>query len=284
MSQGDLPAATRVGRVALRVADLDRMTDFYADTVGLAVDERTDDRACLGAGAGDPFLELHASDAPDRAPDATGLFHTAFRVPDRTALGAALERVEAQWRLSGTSNHAVSEALYLQDPEGNGVELYRDTPRDAWPTTADGGVDIRSRALALDDIRAASDGAASVPTGTDVGHVHLDVSSIPAARGFYLDALGFRLRDTQTQGADTEALFVAADDYHHHLALNTWRERTAPAGGRGLAWFELLVPDANALDELRGRLDAAGVGFDADGPGVTVRDSDGIELRVRTQV
>jgi len=283
MAQGDLPASTCVGRVALGVADLDRMTDFYVDTVGLAVHERIDDRACLDPDGGDPILELHASDAPARASDAAGLFHTAFRVPNRAALGAALDRIEAQWQLGGASDHAVSEALYLQDPEGNGIELYRDTPRDVWPMTADGSVDIRSYPLELDSIRAASDGAASIPPETDVGHVHLEVTSIPAAREFYVDALGFRLRDTQAQGTNTQALFVAADDYHHHLALNTWRERTAPAGGRGLTWFELLVPDAAALDGLQTRLDAAGVDFDADGSGLTVRDPDGIELRVRTQ-
>jgi len=264
MGQGDLQAGTCVGRVALAVADLDRMTDFYVDTVGLVVHDRTDDRARLGPDGGDPFLELHASDAPARASDAAGLFHTAFRVPDRAALGAALDRIEAQWRLGDASDHAVSEALYLQDPEGNGIELYRDTPRDVWPTTADGSVNIKSYSLDLDSIRAASDGAASVSTEADAGHVHLEVTSISAAREFYVDALGFRLRDTQ-------ALFVAADDYHHHLALNTWRERTAPAGGRGLTWFELLVPDA------------AGVDFDADGSELTVRDPDGIELRFRTQ-
>jgi len=277
----ELPAGTRVGRVALAVDDLDRLADFYERVVGLTVRERTDDLALLGVEAGEPLLELHASDAPERGDDETGLFHVAFRVPDRTALGAALDRVEARWLLDGASDHLVSEALYLRDPEGNGIEIYRDRPRAEWPRTEDGGVEMDSLRLDLDVLRSASDGAATVPDGTDVGHVHLEVSSIPAARTTYVDALGLGIRDTWARDAGPEALFVAAGDYHHHVGLNTWNGRTEPPTGRGLAWAELIVPDAETLDAVERRLADAGVEHAWDGTALRVTDADGIELRLR---
>jgi catechol 2,3-dioxygenase len=208
-----------VGRVALRVADLSRTVEFYRDTVGLDVLERTADRATLGVDA--PLVVLLAApDAPPRGPREAGLFHTAFRVPSRATL-------------DGASDHLVSEALYLSDPEGNGVELYRDRPRAEWPLT-DEGVGMDTRPLALDDLRAAGGGDGGAPPGTTVGHVHLEVSSLSAARAFYADELGLNVRATAP-----EACFLAVGDYHHHVGLNTWNERTEPATGRELAWFEL---------------------------------------------
>jgi len=132
---------TGIGRVALRVADLDRAVGFYERVVGLETLHRSDGRVALGVD--DPCLVLlSAPDAPARDRTATGLFHAAIRVPSRAALGGALDRIEEQWRLDGASDHRVSEALYLTDPEGNGVEVYRDRPRDGWPASADGGVEM----------------------------------------------------------------------------------------------------------------------------------------------
>lgn len=277
----ELPAGTRVGRVALAVDDLDRLADFYERVVGLTVQDRTDSRALLGAETGDPFLELQASDAPERAEEETGLFHVAFRVSDRTALGAALDRIEARWLLDGASDHLVSEALYLRDPEGNGIEIYCDRPRDEWPRTDDGGVEMDSLRLDLDALRSASDGAATVPQTTDVGHVHLEVSSIPDAEAAYVDALGFGIRDKWVGEAGPEALFVAAGDYHHHVGLNTWNDRTEPSTGRGLARVELVVPDAEVLDAVERRVTNVGVDHERDGDSLHVTDADGIELRLR---
>lgn len=274
-----LPDGTRVGRVALAVEDLDRLTHFYRRVVGLEVRDREADRTLLGAPSGDPFLELHASDAPERTEAQTGLFHIAIRVQDRTALGAALERVEARWLLDGASDHLVSEALYLQDPAGNGVEIYRDRPHEEWPRT-ESGVEMDSLSLDLESLRGESDGAASVPAGTDVGHVHLEVSSIPSSRAFYVDTLGLGVRDTWTRGGEPEALFIAAGDYHHHVGLNTWYGRTEPATGRGLAWFDLLVP-AGTLEPVADRLDEAGYAVEPDEAGVRVTDPDGMKVRLR---
>jgi catechol 2,3-dioxygenase len=271
-----LPASTRVGRAALRVADIDRTTAFYRDVVGLAVLRDAADGTTLGVD-GTPLLELRLEgDAPDRPADAAGLYHVAFRVPSRAALGDALERVRKRWRLDGASDHRVSEAIYFADPEGNGVEVYRDRPRDEWPIAGDGTVRMDTLPLDRDGLAAAGGGEPRAPTGTDVGHVHLEVTSLPAARTFYVDALRLRVR----QAWDASALFLAAGDYHHHVGLNTWEERSAPASGRGLDWFELVVPGGEALDAVRVRLREHGIDLTPVGGGFAATDPDGITLRV----
>jgi len=295
-----LPAGTRIGRAALRVADLDETTAFYRDVVGLAVLDRTAERATLGVD-GTPLLVVERdADRPARSRTDAGLFHAAFRVPSRAALGEALCRVRERWRLDGASDHLVSEALYLDDPEGNGVEIYRDRPREEWPVDERGAVRMATEPLDVEGVVAAASDetgageAASAdlvdraPPGTDVGHVHLEATSLSAFDAVYVDGLGFEVGMT---GPDVR--FVAAGGYHHHLGANTWRGRTTPATGRGLAWFEVVVPDAAAVDAVRNRLDAVAAGAESgDGVGVTVderadgiavTDADGIEVRVRTE-
>ncbi|WP_435068757.1 VOC family protein [Haloplanus sp. C73] len=260
----------RVGPVALDVTDLDRMAAFYEEVVGLRTLDRTDGRAVLGVD--DALLVLRESpDSSARGPAETGLFHTAFRVPSRAALGDALARIESRWQLTGASDHGVSEALYLQDPEDNGVEVYRDRPRAEWPVTDSGRVDMDTRPLALDPLRDAASDADRCPSGTAVGHVHLEVSSLDDSVAFYGDGLGLDIRQ-----AIEGARFLAFDGYHHHVGLNTWNERSEPPAGRGLAWVELRVDDPA---DVRARLDPARVterddGFDA-------VDPDGITIRVR---
>ena len=295
LSADRLPAGTRIGRAALRVGDLDETTAFYRDVVGLAVLDRDGDEAVLGVGDEELLVLRRDPDAPERGPTDAGLFHTAFRVPSRAALGEALGRVRDRWRLDGASDHLVSEALYLDDPEGNGVEIYRDRSREEWPLADDGTVRMATEPLDLDGVAAAAEGAGSadaggsppvdrVPSGTDVGHVHLEVTSLSAFEAVYVDGLGFEVGMT---GPDVR--FVAAGGYHHHLGANTWRGRTRPASGRGLAWFEVVVPDDAALDAVRTRLDAAA----SDGAvefaveeregGIAVIDGDGIEVRIRAE-
>ena len=291
---GLLPAETRIGRAALRVADVDETTAFYRDVVGLAVLDRDAERATLGV-EGTPLLVVERdADRPARSRTDAGLFHTAFRVPSRAALGEVLGRVRDRWRLDGASDHLVSEALYLDDPEGNGVEIYRDRPRDEWPTDPDGTPRMATEPLDVEGVAAAAsagDGAGDaapvdrVPAGTDVGHVHLEVTSLATFEAVYVDGLGFAVG---MSGPDVR--FVAAGGYHHHLGANTWRGRTTPAAGRGLAWFEVVVPDAAALDAVRDRLDAVAVERAAEftvderggRAGIAVTDAAGIEVRVRT--
>jgi len=273
-STGELPAETRVGRSALRVADLGEVTAFYRDVVGLDVLDRATETATLGAG-GTALLVLEEEDAEPRA--GPGLYHNAFRVPSRAALGDALGRVRDRWELDGASDHRVSEALYFTDPEGNGVEVYRDFPRESWPETDDGRAGMATDPLDLSAVEAAAAGEDGVPGDTDLGHVHLEVSSLDDAREFYVDTLGFAVRDTYPG-----ALFVAAGGYHHHVGANVWNERTGPPEGRGLSWFEVVVPEAG-LDGVRERLTAHGYAPADTSEGIAVTDPDGIEVRLRAE-
>lgn len=277
--QTKLPESAHIGRVTLRVGDLDRIVEWYETVVGLAVHRLGEDRAVLGTGTEPLLTVVAAPSVPPRGGNETGLFHVAFRVPSRTALADALGRVRQQWQLDGTSDHLVSEALYLTDPEGNGVEVYCDRPRDAWPNAdSDGAVGMETRPLDVESLPDRSHSETAVPTGTTVGHVHLESSALAAARAFYVDDLGLRVRDRFGESA----LFVAAGDYHHHVGLNTWNERTEPHTGRGLGGFELVVPD-HALDAVRTRLDASGRTHTTTGDGIEVSDPDGIDIKVITE-
>jgi catechol 2,3-dioxygenase len=274
-ANGRLPPETSVGRVALTVNDGTDVAEFYEAVVGLTVHERGGDRTVLGDGETPLLVLVEDSTASARPRPAAGLFHTAFRVPSRAALGAALERVEDVQGLDGAADHRVSEALYLRDPEGNGVEIYRDRPATDWTETADGEVRMTTEPLDIDGVRAAAAGGRTAPVGTDVGHVHLEVTDLSAARAFYADALGMCVRTT----ADG-ALFLAAGDYHHHVGTNVWNGRTDPASGRGLAWFELVV-SASGLDAATERLTDAGYAVESTSEGATVTDPDGLGLRLR---
>nr|WP_303647610.1 VOC family protein [Haloarchaeobius amylolyticus] len=279
-----MPDGTHLDRVALRVGSLDATVPFYRDVVGLAVDR--DDQAgearLLAADGAALVVLIEDPDAPARPADAAGLFHLAVRVPDRPALAGALARVRDHGTLTGASDHLVSEALYLRDPEGNGVEIYRDRPREEWAETADGQRDIRTLPLDLDDLAGAresgSETPARVPAGTDVGHVHLEVADLARATDFYVDGVGFALENDGYDGA----AFVAAGGYHHHLGLNSWNGRSAPAGeDRGLAWYELVVPDEAALAALRDRLAARDQSVETVGDELRFDDPDGIAVRAR---
>jgi len=248
------------GPARLRVADLDSEREFYERAIGLSPIDSGDGVARLGSD-GTPVVELdHRADAPARPPRTTGLFHLAILVPDRAALAAALARaVRAGGRISGASDHLVSEALYLNDPEGNGIEIYRDRPRAEWER--DGG-EIRMSTLPLDvdgllaELREDEPDSA-MPDGTRVGHVHLNVADLDAAERFYSGLLGF---DVTVRGYPG-ALFLSTGGYHHHIGVNTWAGPGAPApaaGSRGLEWFELSVDDAPGLAELERRLGDAG--------------------------
>jgi len=271
-----IPETAHIGRTALCVSDLEEMTDFYRDIVGLTVLTRLEATATLGVDETPLLILEQAADASPRGRDQAGLFHTAFKVPSRAALGAALERVRERWQLDGASDHYVSEALYLTDPEGNGIEIYTDRPQEEWPRAADGTIEIGTIPLDLDDIAAQSDGSATAPPGTTVGHLHLEATSLEAAREFYVDTLGLTV---QTEARS--ALFLAAGGYHHHLGVNTWNDRSKPAGGRGLAWFEFVVPDDETLTTVRQRLEDAEVTVSERDKGIEISDPDAISLRIR---
>ena len=269
-----LPSETRIGRTALRVSNLDEIVEFYREVVGLSVLTRSEAAAILGVEK-TPLLVLERDeDALSRDRSGAGLYHTAFRVPSHSALGDALARVRDSWQLSGAADHDVSEALYLTDPEGNGVEIYRDFPREEWPIADDGRVQIGTYPLDLEPVEAAGTGELGVPAGTDIGHVHLEVTSLEAFSDFYVDTLGF---DVQTTVPD--ASFVSAGGYHHHIGANTWNHRTGPVEGRGLSWFEVLLPEAQALETIRDRISGSQFTVTGTDDGISIIGPDEIEVR-----
>ena len=270
-----LPQETRIGRTALRVNDLEEMTGFYRDIVGLSVLRHSNTSSSLGV-ADTPLLVLEGDEnALERHSAGAGLFHNAFRVPSRGALGDALARIRNHWQLGGASNHGVSEALYLTDPEGNGIEIYRDFPREEWPFTADGSVRMGTYPLNLELVEAAAAGNSDVPAETDVGHVHLEVSSLEAFRDFYVDVIGF-----EVQTEVPAAVFVSAGGYHH-IGVNTWNHRSRPVSGRGLSWFEVLLPETEALDVIRRRITDSQYTVTEMDDRISVTGPDEIEVRFR---
>jgi catechol 2,3-dioxygenase len=275
---GSIAADTRMGAVRLTVGDLDGARDFYRDAIGLSELDHADGVVRLGTTNGESLVELAGSpDAPPRPRGTSGLFHLAILVPTRADLARALQRVaEAGWRLSGASDHLVSEALYLNDPEGNGIELYRDRPREEWPVR-DGVLQMDTLPLDLDGVLGElhrEDAEAAMPVGTRMGHVHLNVSDLTAAEAFYAGALGF---DVTVRGYPG-ALFVSAGGYHHHLGLNTWAGEgapPAPEGSRGLRQFEIRLPGADQLAAEEDRLREAGFEPRRDGDEVRATDPSG---------
>ena len=236
-----------IGRVRLRVADLVRVRDYYERTIGLRALEEDGDTVTLGADS--PLVELVGDPAAQPAPPgSTGLFHLAVLVPSRPELARSIRRVvDSGERFTGASDHFVSEALYLRDPEGNGIEIYRDRPREEWEYEPDGQIRMGTVALDLQDIVAEmpADGDSGMPDGTVMGHVHLHVSDLGEAEAFYVDRLGL---DVTVRGYPG-ALFVSHDGYHHHVGLNTWQGAHGPApppGSRGLIDYELFLKDVPA--------------------------------------
>jgi catechol 2,3-dioxygenase len=256
-----LQAPIHIASVTLRVGDIDAVASFYADTVGMDVIATEPGQVALGSG-GVAYLHLLATPGATRAPDnAAGLFHTAFLLPDRRSLGAWLQRAAVHGvRLDGASDHAVSEALYLADPEGNGIEIYVDRPRSAWRKESDGGFHMTTERMDVQGVMAAGrepgpDGKPAngrFPADARIGHVHLKVGDAGGAEAFYVAALGLDVTHTRPP----HAVFMSSGGYHHHIAANTWLSRGAgrrEEGTLGLAEVALGVADFGMLDALKAR-------------------------------
>ena len=258
-----LPRETSLGSIRLNAGDQDSLAKFYEQTVGLRQLGSDNGVVALGADDEQPLVKLlPAPDAPPRPAGTTGLFHLAILLPSRLELARALRRVsESGWRLTGASDHLVSEAIYLRDPEGNGIEIYRDRPRAEW-RSAGGEIEMDTLPLDLEGVLGElpedDPRPGDMPPGTRLGHVHLNVADIPASERFYAGALGF---DVTVRGYPG-ALFVSAGGYHHHVGLNTWMGEGAPPpppGARGLDRFEVVLPAIADLDAAEQRLTDSGV-------------------------
>ena len=204
-------------------------------------------------------------------------------VPTRRDLAVALARLaQGGWRIDGASDHLVSEALYLSDPDGNGIEIYSDRPRSSWPHDASGQLEMATLALDIDDLVGElsdapidPDADAMMPAGTRIGHMHLQVAELEQIERFYSGVLGFDVMVDTYPGA----LFVSAGGYHHHIGFNTWNSRgggTPPPGGAGLRSFEVKLGDSAALAAVLARVSAAGIPSEpAAGNATLVRDPSG---------
>ena len=279
-----LPDATRLGPVRLQVASLARSLPFYEGTLGLRVLERDAARALLAAHGSDaPLVELRelAGARPMAQRGRLGLYHFAILLPDRPSLGRFVRHLGEIGARAGAGDHLVSEAFYLQDPDGLGIEVYADRPRDTWRRVG------RELMIATDPVdvaglvRAAGEASwTGMPAGTVIGHVHLHVGDLARASAFYCDALGFDRMTWRYPGA----LFLGAGGYHHHLGTNTWAGSGAqpPAGhdARLLEWT-IELPDAASLDAAARSLAGAGAPVERVGEDVVTRDPWGTGLRFR---
>ncbi len=289
-----LPDATGMGAVTLAVEDLDKMVAYYRDGLGLQLLAEHKGTATLGRQGKSLMVLDQDGDLSYASPRAAGLYHTAFLFDQADQLASTVASVARKYgdRYQGASDHLVSEAFYFADAEGNGVELYIDRPRDAWDVSATG--EVKMATLALDPNRflnehlteAGSESVADTPAV--VGHVHLKVGNIAAAREFYVETLGFE----PTFEYGSQALFVSAGGYHHHLGMNTWESKGA--GDRepalGLGEVTIALPGSadggpnptDALTALNERLSARGIAREFDGHELTVYDPWRNRVRITT--
>jgi len=277
--------ATRLGAVALTASDLARSRAFYEQAIGLRASELGNGTVSMGVDGGPALINLYGDPSaapPDRR--RTGLFHLAILLPSRPDLALALARLAAaNWPLDGASDHLVSEALYLSDPDGNGIEIYRDRPRQQWPRS-DGRLQMATLPLDLRDLLGelpgGSDGAQPMPAATSIGHVHLQVSELLQSEQFYCGVLGF---DVIVRGYPG-ALFLSAGGYHHHIGLNTWNSAGAarPAHGAvGLRSFEVVLPGSPQLEAVLENVRAANIETRPAGAATEIEDPSGNRLLLR---
>ena len=274
-----LPDQTHIGLVALTVQDLIGTARFYEGMLGMRrLSGGGEGEIVLGAGE-TPIFRLLENTNAQTYPDRPGLYHTAILLPSRFALARVLYNlVERGYALQGAADHGVSEALYLADPEGNGIELYRDRPLSEWPRDEGGELKMVTDPLNLDQLVLELKGRLEPWTGIDpltrVGHVHLQVSSVPPAEKFYTDVIGLELQ----QRYGSQAAFLSAGGYHHHVGINSWQSRgaqPAPVNSAGLRYFEILIPGRDAVAAVVTRAHAAEIAPEGIDGGWMMRDPAG---------
>ncbi|MEA4907649.1 MAG: VOC family protein [Chloroflexi bacterium] len=257
MANSGIPAQTSIGAVHLTVSNLQRSLNFYRQTTGLALLGQAGNQVTLGSDL-EPLVILSENPNAKRPSRTTGLYHFAILVPGRAELAYALMRLSrTHASVQGFADHGVSEAVYLTDPDGNGIEIYWDRPPAAWPYDSHGELNMTTDPLDVEAVLAEVQPAPVPPEyispHTRIGHIHLHVSDLEIARRFYVNTLGFERTQTYTGSA----LFVSAGGYHHHIGLNTWAGRGAPPpppDSTGLCWFQIRLPSQSDLEQVQKRI------------------------------
>jgi len=268
--------ALRVGAIELRVADLGRAEAFYRDALGFSVTRVDGGSAVVSADRGTPLVTLRNHPGATPRGRTAGLYHVAFLLPSRRALGGFLRRaIDTQLPIQGAADHRVSEAIYLQDPDGNGIEIYADAADDGWRDET-GTLDMGTDPFDYSGVYYAADGPAGMPAGTILGHLHLAVRDLEKSLSFYRDVVGF----TITADGYPGARFLSSSGYHHHLAVNVWERSLPSAPDRaGLAAATIVFPDCESVVEAAERARRAGHPELSDDGATAFSDPDGTIVR-----
>ncbi|MBC1475197.1 VOC family protein [Listeria grandensis] len=269
---------TEIGKVVLKTKNNQKLAAFYKEIIGLKVIAESVDSISLGTGKRIlvELVQVKRAQIPKEAK--TGLYHTAFLLPSREALGSFLQHLlESEYPLDGAGDHIFSEALYFRDPEGNGIEVYADRPRAEWQRDEAGNLPMATNQVDGDGLLMAGADMdwSGVPKDTKVGHIHLQIGDIEATRNFYQTMLGFTIM-TEIPSA----LFFAAGDYHHHIGANIWAGRDLPKladDETGLAYFTIKTAD---IEKLQAYLIQQGITFQEKDDDILVEDPNGIKLRI----
>lgn len=273
---------TYVGNVHLLVKDLHRSMTFYKEVIGFTILEQTEKKAALSADGKTVLLTIEQPEVIiEKQPRTTGLYHFALLLPTRADLGNVLMHLlQSGYPLQGASNHGVSEAIYLGDPDGNGIEIYADTPEEEW-IWQDNHVQMITESMDAEGVLASriSDTWNGLPVGTVMGHIHLHVSDLVKAEEFYINVLGFDV--VLRYGA--QALFISTGNYHHHIGLNTWAGVGAPApmkNSLGLKTFTLHYPDSETLQTAVAKLKELDAYLTEDNGAYITQDPSGNVIRL----
>lgn len=272
---------THIGKVVLKVANLEKMIVFYTQVIGLSLIEKNHQTAKLGTSQ-QTLLELIKIENPLPLTRRTGLFHVAFLLPTRKDLGNSLiHYLQSDAPIDGASDHGYSEALYLTDPEGNGIEVYRDKPKAEWDVREDGEIVGITEEMDAEGVVAAADRQQkSFPIGTVVGHVHLKVADLAQTETFYTQVVGLSLKNN----FGNQAKFFAAGDYHHHIGSNTWMGNgVSPmaVNDLGLAYYTFVLPDKEAFGALITHLEEESVSFTLEtSRRLALLDPNGIQVKM----